>query len=53
MAAKKKSGKKPKGWRAFDRLARQIASVPKEEVDRLEQKRTKRRSKTNDDCKDD
>lgn len=29
----KKAKKKPAGWRAFDRLARKLAQVPKEEVD--------------------
>jgi len=32
--------KKPKGWRSFDALARTIARVPKEEVEkRVEQAR--------------
>lgn len=30
----KKAKKKPKGWRAFDALARRVAQVPKEEVDK-------------------
>lgn len=29
----KKATKKPKGWRAFDTLARNLAQVPKEQVD--------------------
>lgn len=29
----KKAKKKPKGWRAFDSLARKLSQVPKEEVD--------------------
>jgi len=34
--------KKPKGWRNFDALARTIAQVPKEEVEkRVEQAREK------------
>ena len=44
---------KPKGWRAFDSLAKQLANVPKEEVDekiaadkaKRIAKRRKRRSK--------
>jgi hypothetical protein len=34
---------KPKGWRAFDQLARRVVQVPKEEVDRAERKRKKRK----------
>lgn len=45
--AKKQS--KPKGWRKFDRLAKQLAHVPKEAVDeRIEadkQRRKRRRKK--------
>lgn len=26
--------KKPKGWRAFDKLSRALAQVPKEDVDK-------------------
>lgn len=33
---------KPKGWRAFDALARKLVRVPKTEVDRLEAERPKR-----------
>lgn len=29
----KEAPKKPKGWRAFDSLARSVAHVPKEDVD--------------------
>ena len=34
---------KPKGWRAFDQLAKQLVRVPKEEADRAERKRKKRK----------
>jgi hypothetical protein len=37
-----KESKKPKGWRAFDQLARKLVRVPKAEVDRQEAKRKKR-----------
>ncbi len=33
MAAKKTSGKKPKGWRKFDDLTKKLIQVPKPEVD--------------------
>jgi hypothetical protein len=35
--------KKPKGWKAFDALARKLVTVPKSEVERAEQDRTKRK----------
>ncbi len=35
--------KKPKGFRAFDALARKLVKVPKAEVERAEQDRTKRK----------
>ena len=35
--------KKPKGWKAFDALARKLVKVPKSEVDRAEQNREKRK----------
>jgi hypothetical protein len=38
----KKASKKPKGWKAFDALARKLVQVPKAEVG---QKGTKRRKK--------
>ncbi len=34
---------KPKGWRAFDQLARRLVKVPKAEVDRAEEKRQKQK----------
>lgn len=37
--------KKPKGWRAFDKLTRKLAAVPKEEVDAREKQRDKIRRK--------
>lgn len=36
---------KPAGWKAFDRLARQVVAVPKAEVGRKEKQRKKRRRK--------
>lgn len=30
----KKAKKKPKGWRAFDSLARNLSQVPKDKVDK-------------------
>jgi len=33
---------KPKGWRAFDALAKALVKVPKQDVDRAERKRKKR-----------
>lgn len=46
MAAKKKAGRKPKGWRAFDDLTRKLIEVPKEEVDaQIEQSRKERKAK--------
>lgn len=42
--AKKKSKKKPAGWRNFDRLARKIVRVPKEEMDaQIEEGREERK----------
>ncbi len=35
--------KKPKGWRAFDALARKLVRVPKTEADRAEARRKKRK----------
>lgn len=41
-----KANKKPAGWRAFDKLARKIAKVPKHEVDAaVEAGKRKRRKK--------
>ena len=37
-----KESKKPKGFAAFDRLARKLVRVPKAEADRREAKRKKR-----------
>ena len=37
-----KESKKPKGFAAFDRLARKLVRVPKVEADRREAKRKKR-----------
>ena len=34
---------KPKGFKAFDALARKLVQVPKEEVSRAERKRKKRK----------
>ena len=34
--------KKPKGWTAFDQLARKLVKVPKQELARKEAKRKKR-----------
>ena len=42
MASAKKV-KKPKGFRAFDALARKLVKVPKSEVDRAEKDRKKRK----------
>jgi hypothetical protein len=36
------TAKKPKGWKAFDQLARRLVRVPKAEVVRKEAKRKKR-----------
>ncbi len=38
----KKKAKKPKGFKAFDALARRLVQVPKAEVTRREAKRKKR-----------
>jgi len=38
----KKARKKPKGFKAFDALARRLVQVPKAEVTRREAKRKKR-----------
>jgi len=35
--------KKPKGFKAFDRLARKLVKVPKADVDRAERMRKKKR----------
>jgi hypothetical protein len=35
--------KKPKGFRAFDALARKLVRVPKREVERAERKRKKQK----------
>ena len=32
--AKKKKRKKPKGWKAFDDLARKLTQIPKGEIDK-------------------
>lgn len=46
MAKKKKTTKKkPKGWNAFNKIAKAIAQVPKEEVEQAEAKREKRKSR--------
>ena len=46
MASDAKKVKKPKGFRAFDALARKLVRVPKSEVERAERKRKKtKRSK--------
>jgi len=37
--------KKPKGWRAFDRLMKQLVNVPKEKVDKKIATDKKRRVK--------
>jgi hypothetical protein len=34
---------KPKGWKAFDQLAKRLVRIPKEELDRAEAKRKKRK----------
>ncbi len=38
----KKQSKKPKGFKAFDQLARKLVKIPKAEVTRREAKRKKR-----------
>ena len=43
MASDAKKAKKPKGWKAFDALARKLVRVPKSEVERAEKKREKRK----------
>ena len=43
MASDAKKAKKPKGWKAFDALARKLVKVPKSEVERAEQDREKRK----------
>lgn len=37
--AKKKAAKKPKGWSKFDRLARRLVKVPKEEAQKQRRKK--------------
>lgn len=39
----KKAARKPRGFGAFDQLARRIVRVPKSEVDRAEAERKKRK----------
>jgi hypothetical protein len=34
---------KPKGWKAFDKLAKGLVRIPKEELDRAEANRKKRK----------
>lgn len=41
----KPNTKKPKGFKAFDALARKLVQVPKKEVERREKRRKKRGSK--------
>ena len=36
---------KPKGFAAFDRLARKLVAVPKSEVERAEKKRKRRKGR--------
>jgi hypothetical protein len=36
---------KPKGWKAFDTLARKLVAVPKAEVERAEKKRKRRKGR--------
>jgi hypothetical protein len=38
-----KAKKKPKGWRAFDQLARKLVQVPKAEVGKREKKRREKK----------
>lgn len=40
-----KKATKPKGWKAFDALARKLVQVPKKEVERRDKRRKKRGSK--------
>ena len=42
MASDAKKAKKPKGWKAFDALARKLVKVPKAEITKREAKRKKR-----------
>jgi hypothetical protein len=37
--------KKPKGWKAFDALARKLVAVPKSEAERAEKKRKRRKGR--------
>jgi hypothetical protein len=39
----KRDTKKPKGWKAFDQLARKLVQVPKQDADKAEAKRKKRK----------
>ena len=43
MTSDAKKSKKPKGWKAFDALARTLVKVPKSEVERAEKDREKRK----------